>query len=63
MVIALIDDGNAQRGAGEFLRGRKSAEPGADDDDVMQAWLPVPTAFSLASLAHAMSSDPSILGL
>ena len=36
-MIALIDDGDADRGAAEFLRGGESAEPRADDDDMMQA--------------------------
>lgn len=37
-MIALIDDGDADRGPGEFLRGGESAEPRSNDDDMMQAW-------------------------
>jgi len=54
-MIALIDDGDAHRGGFKFLRGGESAEPSADDDDMMEAW------HSAASLTHANICDPFIL--
>jgi hypothetical protein len=53
MMIALIDDGDANRGVAELLRGCQSTEPGSNDDDMMHP----------ASLAHALSFDPFILGI
>jgi hypothetical protein len=37
MMITLINDGYAGRGPLKFLRGGKSSEPRANDDDMMQA--------------------------
>ena len=53
-MIALIDDGDAHRGGFKFLRGGESAEPSADDDDMM-AW------HNAASLTHANIRNPFIL--
>ena len=37
-MIALIDDGDADRGPAELLRGSEAAEPCSDDDNVLWAW-------------------------
>ncbi len=36
MVIALVDDGDLDAGAGQTMRRRQAAEAGADDDDMMR---------------------------
>jgi hypothetical protein len=38
MMVALIDNGNADRGPDQLLRGGQSAETRPHDDDVVGIW-------------------------
>src|SRR5258707_8439205 len=51
MVIALVDDGDAHRGAREFLSGGQPTEAGPDDDDMVQVHI-------LRSLAQTSLPNP-----
>lgn len=46
MMIAPIDDGDADRGPGELLCGSEAAKTCSDDDDMLWAQFARPAAFA-----------------
>lgn len=58
MVVALVDDGNSDIGAREFLCNRKAAETRPDNDHMMRAHGGITSTVWLRTLISRLDSWP-----